>query len=109
MPDHSNGMLLIAIGWQPMIFRADECLEERPRLSRQLLEKDGLVSRQPDSAANERPADPPGDSGGGKPEAQDGPSDCEGDRPRKRQRDHRGSGEKGGDPTGSARGGGGGG
>jgi len=98
MPDRSNGMLLIAIRWQPMIFRADECLEECPGPPGKLPEKDGLVSGQPCSVASERPADPPGDSGGGKPEAQYGPSHCERDRPRKCQRDHRGSGENGGDP-----------
>jgi hypothetical protein len=45
MPDHSSGMLLIAIRRQLMIFRADESLEERPGLPGKLLEKDGLVSR----------------------------------------------------------------
>ena len=47
MCDHGNGMLLIVIRRQPMIFRADERLEECPRLSGKLPKKDGLVSRQP--------------------------------------------------------------
>ncbi len=45
MPDHGNGMLLIVIRRQPMIFRTDERLEERPGLSGKLPEKEGLVSR----------------------------------------------------------------
>ena len=45
MPDHGNGMLLIVIRGQPVIFRSDESLEERPGLSGKLPEKEGLVSR----------------------------------------------------------------
>jgi hypothetical protein len=45
MPDHSNGMLLIVIRGQPVIFRSDESLEECPGPSGELPEKEGLVSR----------------------------------------------------------------
>ena len=46
MRDHGNGMLLIVIRRQPMIFRTDEGLEERPGLSGKLPEKDSLAASQ---------------------------------------------------------------
>ena len=63
MRNHGNRMLLIVIRWQPVIFRTDEGLEERPGLARNLLQKNDLVGRQPCFTAGERPADPPGDGG----------------------------------------------
>ena len=98
MPDHGNGMLLIVIRGQPVIFRADESFEERPGFSGKLPEKEGLVSRQSCSGTSERPADPPGDSGGEKPEAQDGSSHAERRRSRKRQINHRDNGDDRGNP-----------
>ena len=47
MCDHGNGMLLIVIRRQPMIFRADEGLEERPGFPGKLPQKEGLIRRQP--------------------------------------------------------------
>ena len=45
MPDHGDGMLLKVIRRQPVIVRSDESLEERPGLSGEFPEKEGLVSR----------------------------------------------------------------
>ena len=81
-----------------MIFRADEGFEERPGFPGKLPQKEGLIRRQPCFAAGERPADPPGDSGGDKPEAQYGPSHSQRGRFRCSERDHRGSGNDWGDP-----------
>ena len=83
-----------------MILRADEGLEERPGFPGKLPEKEGLIRREPCFAAGERPADPPGDSGGDKPETQNGPSHNQGGRSWKRESDHRGSGNERGDPHG---------
>ena len=68
----AEGVLLKVIGRQPMILRADKCLEERPGFPGELPEKDRLLSREPCFAAAEWPADPPYDGGRGKPEAQEG-------------------------------------
>ena len=64
---HGTAILLIVIRRQPMIFRADEGLEERPGLARKLAQEEGLVGRQPGFTAGERPADPPGDGGRDQP------------------------------------------
>ena len=98
MRHHTHGMLLIVIRRQPMVFWAHERLEERPRLSRQHPKKDGLISRQPRLAADERSADPPGDGGRGKPGGQYGPSDCQCGRPEEHQIDKHSQGSDGGDP-----------
>ena len=47
MRDHGSGMLLIVIRRQPMIFRADEGLEERPGFPGKLPQKEGLIRCQP--------------------------------------------------------------
>ncbi len=70
---HGNGMLLIVIRRQPMILRADESLEECPGFPGNLPQKEDLICCQSFSAASKRPTDPPGDSGGDKPETQYGP------------------------------------
>ena len=46
--------------------------KKRPGLAGEPPEKDDLVGGQPRGAARQRPAEPPGDSRGGEPEAQEG-------------------------------------
>ena len=61
MGDPGHGMFLGVIRWQPMIFRADKGLEERPGLSRNLVQEEGLIRRQSRGPASEWSTDPPGD------------------------------------------------
>ena len=98
MRDRGDRMLLIVVRRQPVVFRADEGFEERPGLARNLPEKKDLIGRQPRFAARERPADPPGDRGGGKPEEQYRPGHRQRGRLRCRQIDRRGRGDDGRDP-----------
>ncbi len=81
-----------------MIVRSDEFLEERPGLSGQLPEKDCLVGRQMHFGASDRLADPPRDSGGGKPEPQNRDSHIQRSGLRQRQIHRRGRGKNGPDP-----------
>src|SRR3990170_6391354 len=92
MCDPGNGMLLIVIRRQPMIFRACERFEERPGLSGNLTEKAGLFVRQLCYTASERPADPPDDGRGGKPDAKYLAGHCQNRWSRNQEKDHCGSG-----------------
>ena len=98
MGDRGDAVFLVVVRRQPMVFRADEGLEERPGPPRKLPEKEDLVRRKGRPAASERAADPPGDGGGGEPQGQDGPGRRQRGRPRKREVDRRGGGDRGGDP-----------
>ena len=93
-----GGLLLIIVGRQPMIFRADECLEERPRPACTFPQEDGLAGRQAGCAVSERPAHPPRNNRGEQPQAQDRPGHEQRGRPCHRQMDQRGAGNRHGDP-----------
>ena len=54
-----HGMFLIVIRRQPIVFRADEGLEERPGFAGNRVQKEGLVGRQTGFAASQRATDPP--------------------------------------------------
>ncbi|OQA80543.1 MAG: hypothetical protein BWY31_03992 [Lentisphaerae bacterium ADurb.Bin242] len=70
--DDRDRILLIVVGRQPMVFRADEGLKERPRFPGGPAQKPNLCRGQCFTAADKRPAEPPGDCRRRKPEDQDG-------------------------------------
>ena len=61
MGDHSHRMLLIIVGRQPIVVRADKGLEESPGPPGQPVQKNRLGHREPHFAALQRNADQPGD------------------------------------------------
>ena len=67
MRNRGTAILLIVIRRQPMIFRADKGLEERPSFARKLAQKGGLLNRQPRFAARARLVDPPDNRGRAQP------------------------------------------
>ncbi len=63
MRDRGDAILLIVVGRQPVVFRADEALEEGPGATRKFAQEAHLLERQGRLAAGERTADPPRDDG----------------------------------------------
>ena len=68
-------LLLNVIRRQPIVFRADEGLEERPGFAGNRAEKESLVGGQVGFAARQRATDPPRNRGRGQPQQQNRPRD----------------------------------
>ena len=70
--DHGAGLLLEIVGRQPVVLLDDELLEVGPGLARDAAQENRLLTRQLRSAADQRPAEPPGEDGRRKPKHEDG-------------------------------------
>ena len=93
-----RGRLLVVVGRQPVILRADIRVEEGPGAAGHAAQKPELIRRQPSRAPRERTADVPGDHRGGEPEEQDRPGRGETGWACQRQAGARDRSERGGGP-----------
>src|SRR5207247_253325 len=69
---NGDWMLLVVIGWQPVVSRAYKCLEEAPSLPGKLPQKDDLVGGQARFPGSQWLANPPCDHRRSNPKTQDG-------------------------------------
>ena len=98
MRNHGHGMLLHIVRRQPIVFRADEGLEERPGFAGNGAQKAGLVGRQAGSVASQRATHPPRQRGRGQPQQQDRRGHAQDHRVGRRQTQRRHHRERGSHP-----------
>ena len=63
MREPGGGVLLEVVRRQPMVFRADVGLEERPGPAREIAQEEDLFDGELGLATDDGAADPPGDDG----------------------------------------------
>jgi len=94
--DGRRRVLLHVVGWQPVVFRTDEGLEEGPGLSRNSAEEAGLGRCQPGDAAWEGTTNPPGQGRACEPEGQDGRGQDQRSGPKASEKKHHRCGQEAG-------------